>query len=67
MCENMPMGAYTEQEGSVHLHLGSMNSLKLPKRLPKQFHTQRPTYYLFPQLRKRETKYRHPVSLPRPM
>lgn len=65
MCEDMPMGAHTGQEGSVHLHLGNADSLKLPKCLPQQLHAQRSTQYLLPQLR-RGTKDRHPVSLPRP-
>lgn len=45
MCENMPLGAYTGQEGSMHLHLGRVTSSKLHKCLPQQFHTPRPAHY----------------------
>lgn len=36
----------------MHLHLGSVNSLKLQKCLPQQFHTPRPTPCHLHQLRR---------------
>lgn len=62
MCENVPLGAYTGQEGSMHLPLGSMTSSKLHKCLPHQCHTPRPTYYHLHQLRSTGTQLVFPGS-----